>query len=100
VSIDPAMVGSAPDQPGPLVMPQDEFETVKQIAGLAQVEVLSLRAGDRLIVHVEGAAGMSAGGAHEVGQAVRGRLKLDDLPFDVPVLVVSPGIRVSVARPG
>jgi len=63
------------------------------------VEVLPLRAGDRLIVHIEGAAGMSAGGAHQAGMMVRDLLKLDDLEFDVPVLVVSPGIRVEVARP-
>ena len=66
---------------------------------LRQVEVLTLRAGDRLIVHVDGAAGMSAGGAEKAGQRIRALLALDDLPFDVPVLVVSPGIRVQVARP-
>ena len=62
-------------------------------------EVLPLREGDRVSVHVDGAAGMSAGGAEQIGQFIRGRLKLDELGFDVPVLVVSPGIRVQVARP-
>jgi hypothetical protein len=68
-------------------------------APVTQVEVLPLQAGDRLIIHVDGAAGISAGGAHQAGQRIRDALKLGDLPFDVPVIVVSPGIRVQVARP-
>ena len=69
------------------------------VVRLPQVEVLTLTEGDRLIVHVDGAAGISAGGAEQAGQRIRALLKLDELPFDVPVLVVSPGIRVQVARP-
>lgn len=69
------------------------------VVQVSRVEVLPLQPGDRLIVHVEGAAGMSAGGGAEAGRRVRAGLKLDELPFDVPVIVVSPGIRVTVARP-
>jgi len=66
---------------------------------ITRVEVLPLQPGDRLIVHVDGAAGMSAGGANRAGQYIRESLRLHELPFDVPVLVVAPGIRVEVARP-
>ena len=66
---------------------------------VTRVEVLPLRPGDRVIVHVDGAAGISAGGAENIGRHVADRLRLDELGFDVPVLVVSPGIRVQVARP-
>ena len=69
------------------------------LAGITRVEILPLQDGDRLIVHVDAAAGISAGGAQQAGELVRAALKLDELPFDVPVLVVSPGIRVEVARP-
>jgi hypothetical protein len=68
--------------------------------GVTRAEVLSLAEGDRLIVHADGSAGLSAGGGEQLGQFVRARLRLDELPYDVPVLVVSPGIRVTVARPG
>lgn len=63
------------------------------------VEVLPLREGDRLVIHVDGSVGMSAGGAHRAADQVREILKLDELPFDVPMLVVSPGFRVEVTRP-
>lgn len=66
---------------------------------VTRVEVLPLQPGDRLVVHVDGAAGLSGGGGHALGEHVRAALKLDELGFDVPVLVVSPGIRVTVARP-
>ena len=66
---------------------------------ITRVEVLPLREGDRLIVHVGGAAGMSAGGAHRIAELIQDGLKLGELGFDVPVIVVSPGIRVEVARP-
>jgi hypothetical protein len=74
----------------------------EQRAGLPEitrVDILPLQPGDRLIVHVDGTAGMSGGGAARIGEIIRARLKLDDLPFDVPMLVVSPGIRVEVTRP-
>ena len=64
-----------------------------------RVEVLPLREGDRLIIHVDGTVGMSAGGAQRAGEQVRELLKLDQLGFEVPMLVVSPGFRVQVARP-
>ena len=63
------------------------------------VEVLPLRQGDRLIIHVDGTVGMSAGGGQRAGEQVRDILKLGELPFDVPMLVVSPGFRIEVARP-
>lgn len=63
------------------------------------VEVLPLREGDRLVIHVDGSVGMSAGGAHRAADQVREILKLGELPFEVPMLVVSPGFRVEVARP-
>jgi hypothetical protein len=97
VSLDPSMVKT--ESPGPL----PGRNTTNAAAGsplLAPVEVLSLTEGDRLIIHVDGSAGLSAGGGEQLGLHVRARLKLDELGFDVPVLVVSPGIRVTVARPG
>jgi hypothetical protein len=66
---------------------------------ITRVEVLPLQEGDRVIIHVDGAAGMSSGGAAKAGQDVLAALKLTDLPFEVPVIVVAPGIRVEVARP-
>jgi hypothetical protein len=72
------------------------------VPGLPQVEriqIWPLRDGDRLIVHVDGAAGMSAGGADKLGRHIREVMGLDGLGFEVPVMVVSPGIRVEVIRP-
>jgi hypothetical protein len=96
MSLDPSM--AKPSSPGPL--PGRRVTNAAAGAPFTRAEVLTLAEGDRLIVHVDGAAGMSAGGAHELGLHVVDRLKLDELGFDVPVLVVSPGIRVTVARPG
>ena len=98
MSLDPSVLpGSAPRSlTAPLIRPTG-LEDPRP--ALRPVEVLSLQEGDRLIIHVDSAAGMSAGGAHQAGQKVRAALALDELPFDVPVLVVSPGIRVTVARP-
>lgn len=95
MSLDPGMTRQSLTVPpgGPLSL-QDP-----RPARFTPVEVLTLTEGDRLIVHVDGAAGISAGGAEQAGQRIRALLKLDELPFDVPVLVVSPGIRVQVARP-
>lgn len=95
MSIDPGMTRGAPQG----------YEAQASAAGppppldVTRVEVLPLREGDRLIVHVDGAAGLSGGGAQQIGEYIRAKLKLGGLPFDVPVLVVSPGIRVEVARP-
>lgn len=94
MSMDPGMArrGDAPPSVAALDAPPAGLPEI------TRVEVLQLREGDRLIVHVDGAAGMSAGGATRIGEIVQARL-LDGLPFDVPVLVVAPGIRVQVARP-
>jgi hypothetical protein len=95
VSLDPSLA-APPGSGQPASIPADARP---RDVSLIRVEVLPLQQGDRLIVHVDGSAGMSAGGAEAAGQRIRALLALDDLPFDVPVLVVSPGIRVQVARP-
>jgi hypothetical protein len=93
-----------PGMAGPSIRTVDPAEPwgAEQRAGLPEitrVQVLPLQPGDRLIVHVDGAAGMSMGGGQRIGELIRDGLKLGDLPFDVPVLVVAPGIRVEVTRP-
>jgi hypothetical protein len=103
MSVDPSFVRSAPqdseDQVTDLASPPHYLASP---AGpeIRCVEVLPLRPGDRLVVHVDGAAGMSAGGAERIGAQIQETLKLDELGFDVPLIVVSPGIRVEIARPG
>lgn len=102
MSLDPSMAaavlrGAGEGTIGPA---HPEFTPDPGMPPVTRVEVLSLQPGDRLIVHVDGAAGVSAGGAERAGHMIRSRLALDELPFDIPVLVVSPGIRVTVARPG
>jgi hypothetical protein len=98
VSLDPAMATPLPAvQGGP-----GQVTTTVAAAWpppVTRVEVLPLKPGDRVIIHVDGAAGMSSGGAAKAGQDVLAALKLADLPFEVPVIVVAPGIRVEVARP-
>lgn len=95
MSQDPGMAASGP-APGPGQPAGHEPAAGPEVT---RVEVLPLREGDRLIVHVDGTVGMSAAGAHRAGLSVRDALRLDDLPFDVPVIVVPPGIRVEVTRP-
>jgi len=98
VSLDPAMArhgGPPPSVPG-LDAPPAGSSGLPEVT---RVQVLPLRDGDRVIVHVDGAAGLSGGGGQAIGEYIRATLKLGELPFDVPVLVVSPGIRVEVARP-
>lgn len=97
MSLDPALPRHTASGPAETELPASGGWAGPPIT---RVDVLPLLEGDRLIVHVDGAAGMSAGGAHEAGRYVRAALKLDELPFDVPVLIAAPGIRVTVARPG
>jgi hypothetical protein len=66
---------------------------------LTAVEVLRLQPGDRLLVHADGALGIGGGGAHKIASQLAILLKLDELPFDVPVCVAAPGLRVEVLRP-
>jgi hypothetical protein len=102
VSLDPGMtLGRTPPEAETTGRPASSVTAAAWPPPLdvTRVEVLPLREGDRLIVHVDGAAGLSGGGGQAIGEYIRATLKLDELPFDVPVLVVSPGIRVEVARP-
>jgi hypothetical protein len=66
---------------------------------LTAVEVLRLQPGDRLLVHADAALGIGGGGAHKIATQLAALLKLDELPFDVPVCVAAPGLRVEVLRP-
>jgi hypothetical protein len=61
---------------------------------VTEVERLTLQSGDRLIVHVEQL--VSAEHADHVEQIVRNRLQL---PADVPVLVLGPGMSLAVVTP-
>jgi hypothetical protein len=63
------------------------------------VDILRLQPGDRLLVHAEGQLGIGPGGAGKLASQVRAMLKLDELGFDVPVVVTAPGLRIEVLRP-
>jgi hypothetical protein len=97
MSVDPSFV--RPARGSPFAAAARDGQPEPGMPEIRCVEVLPLRAGDRLIIHVDGSVGMSAGGAGRAGGMVREILKLDELGFDVPMLVVSPGFRVEVARP-
>ena len=59
---------------------------------ITEVERLTLRAGDRLIVHVDDGS-VTAGDADAIAHIARGRLKL---PPETPILVMAKGMHVSV----
>lgn len=62
-------------------------------------EILRLQPGDRLLVHADAAVGISAGGCHKLATQLNDAFRLDELGFDVPVVVAAPGLRVEVLRP-
>lgn len=64
--------------------------------GLPQVTDIrrwQVQPGDRLIVHVDGSAGLGPAGAQEMARRLRDSLQLDD---SVLVVVIAPGFRVEV----
>lgn len=63
------------------------------------VDIIRLQPGDRLLVHADGTLGLGAGGAHTIAKQLDALLKLDELGFDVPIVVSAPGLRLEVLRP-
>jgi hypothetical protein len=66
---------------------------------IRMVDVLRLQPGDRLIIHADGEQGLGPGGAHQIARQAHEMLRLGELPFDVPVVVSAPGLRIEVLRP-
>jgi hypothetical protein len=67
--------------------------------GIGLTGVVRLQPGDRILVHVSSEVGISGGGASKLARRLIDELKLDEIGFDVPVVVIAPGLRVEVLRP-
>jgi hypothetical protein len=104
MSIDPGMTVPTLPASGPRGAPFSDprlngpMVTAGSVAVplIREVTRLHLAEGDRLLIHADGALGLGPGGAEQLAQQVAASLRLGELPFDVPVTVISPGLRVEV----
>lgn len=76
-----------------------EFDLGPGAVQVTAAALLRLQPGDRIIIHAAGELGLGPGGAHNMARDVVRALKLDELEFDVPVVVAAPGLRIEVLRP-
>ena len=68
MSLDPGMAAGRASASARVLASDTAVSWPADLPRVTRVEVLSLAEGDRVIVHVDGGAGMSSGGAESAGR--------------------------------